>query len=87
MKLKIFYFLLVLFIVGCSGGNGCRDDSECVPVYGCHPHECVQASDFQEGPDGDVLMCTKMFDTTAAYTAEDCLCEDGACVNKNLNNR
>ncbi len=60
----------------------CKVDSDCVPIPSCHPRACIN-KEFQEKyrkPD----MCTEMFDCSAAYDAEDCLCVEGKCKNSNI---
>ncbi|MCX6782055.1 MAG: hypothetical protein NTW66_02985 [Candidatus Magasanikbacteria bacterium] len=60
----------------------CQVDSDCVPKPECHPMECIPSKDAKnyEKP----KMCTLMFSYQAAYSAEDCACVEGACVNKNI---
>ncbi|MBT6690992.1 hypothetical protein HOB10_01510 [Candidatus Parcubacteria bacterium] len=60
----------------------CVTDEDCVPVPGCHPHQCINANfvDQYEQPE----MCTLQFECSAAYNAEDCLCQSNVCVNINL---
>lgn len=60
----------------------CLVDGDCVPEPECHPHECMLKgeADKLEKPQ----VCTMMYDYQAAYSAEDCACTEGACVNKNL---
>lgn len=65
--------------------DACSADEDCIPLPSeCHPQECInrEHEDMFEKPQ----MCTKMFDCSAAYRPEDCLCQEGRCVNKNLGN-
>jgi len=63
----------------------CESDSDCVPIPSCHPRACIHKNyqDRYKKPD----MCTELFDCSAAYSAEDCLCVDGTCRNQNLGNK
>ncbi len=86
MKTWIILFGL-LVVIGCSEHpvldiKQCTSDLLCVPKPGCHPMECINSDfiDQFEQPD----FCTEEFRFDAAYNADDCLCTDGMCVNKNL---
>lgn len=61
----------------------CVVDSECIPLPSqCHPTSCINKefeSNF-ERPE----MCTLIFMYEAAYSPEDCACQENVCVNKNL---
>ena len=65
-----------------EGQVSCISDEDCVPVPGCHPHQCINVDfvDQYEQPE----ICTLQFECSAAYNAEDCLCQSGICVNINL---
>lgn len=61
----------------------CNTDADCVPDPStCHARTCVTKTE-AEGMEA-VQMCTMMFDYQAAYSPEDCACDLGKCVNKNL---
>jgi len=62
----------------------CESDDDCVPAAGCHPHTCINKEYVKESEGPEI--CTMMFDGQAAYSAEDCLCVDNVCENKNLGN-
>ncbi len=59
----------------------CQTDADCVPMPSCHPTSCINSDfvDQYEQPE----ICTLQFECQAAYTAEDCLCQQNVCVNKN----
>ncbi|MBU0535876.1 MAG: hypothetical protein KKE20_02850 [Nanoarchaeota archaeon] len=68
------------------GLNECITDQDCIPKPSdCHATECINKvhEDLFNRPQ----MCTEMFSCSAAYTPEDCLCQDGECVNKNKDNQ
>ncbi|MFC1740942.1 hypothetical protein ACFL3V_00195 [Nanoarchaeota archaeon] len=61
----------------------CRTDTDCIPLPSdCHPTECINKR--FEGDYQKPEVCTMVFMEEAAYSAEDCACESGQCVNKNL---
>ncbi|KAL6051047.1 hypothetical protein QOT17_019416 [Balamuthia mandrillaris] len=60
----------------------CSSDNDCVPAPVCHPHTCLNRNSVTACSPPEV--CTEIFDCQAAYTPEDCLCQDGVCVNRNL---
>jgi len=63
--------------------QGCMVDLECVPLPSqCHPNSCIN----QEYQDSFIRpnICTEIFSYNAAYSQEDCLCENNVCTNKNL---
>ncbi len=63
--------------------DSCKIDDDCIPLPSdCHPRYCInkQYENMYEKPDG----CTKLFDYQAAYSPEDCACQENICVNKNL---
>ena len=84
------WVVLLVFLIGCTNvdyideRNTCESDSDCVPMPGCHARECVTLDEvaLYDQPEA----CTALFDCSAAYTSEDCLCQDHFCVNKNLDN-
>lgn len=59
----------------------CQADADCIPTPGCHPITCINRdfSDQYEQPQ----VCTLQFECKAAYTEEDCLCQENVCINKN----
>lgn len=63
--------------------NYCQTDLDCIPLPSeCHPTSCIN-KDFENNfkkPE----MCTKIFISQAAYSKEDCLCQENVCVNINL---
>ena len=63
----------------------CNDHDECVPLPGCHPRECINKKykDSYEQPKD----CTMMYNNCAAYTDNDCICQQGTCFNENLMNQ
>lgn len=60
----------------------CTNHDDCVPLPGCHPHECINQKyqDHYQQPD----LCTLEYDNCATYQADDCLCQQGICFNENL---
>lgn len=63
----------------------CNNHDDCVPLPGCHPQECINKkyqNDYNE-PEA----CTMMYDNCAAYTTNDCICQQGICFNENLMNQ
>jgi len=60
----------------------CQTDNDCVPLPGCHPRECIN-KEFESNYEQPEV-CTMMFDNEAAYNAEDCICVNEKCENKNL---
>jgi hypothetical protein len=61
----------------------CQAPEECVPMPGCHPIECIN-KEYESlfiQPD----FCTMEYRYDAAYSPEDCFCENNVCVNLNLN--
>lgn len=95
------YILIILLImslglVACEEGlpenvvldesqlQACQKNNECVPLPSdCHPNACInkQYESYFPRPEA----CTLVFDLHAAYTLEDCLCQENLCVNKNIN--
>ena len=65
-----------------EGQIACVSDEDCVPLPGCHPHQCINADFIGQYEQPEI--CTLQFDCSAAYNAEDCLCQEGICVNINL---
>lgn len=63
--------------------TSCQTDADCVPVPACHPQSCINSNfvDNYEKPE----ICTLQYDCQAAYNAEDCLCQENVCINKNEN--
>lgn len=59
----------------------CSADSDCIPKPGCHPMECINLK--YESMFKQPEMCTEIFMFSAAYTKEDCACENNLCINKN----
>ena len=89
----LLIILIILVTAGCGFGNSggadlgrshdaCQASEECVPMPGCHVHECIN-QEFVDNYDAPEF-CTMIFDPCAAYNASDCECRDGKCVNKNL---
>lgn len=69
--------------VDLSSFQSCQVDNDCIPLPSeCHPTSCINKefeSNF-ERPE----MCTLIFMYEAAYSPEDCACQENVCVNKNL---
>ncbi len=63
----------------------CSVDSDCVPLPSCHPHACINKK-FESNYKRPEI-CTELFDCSAAYSAEDCICSNNRCVDKNLGNK
>ena len=66
--------------------QSCEVDSDCVPLPSqCHPHICINKKDAAKFVKPEA--CTMMFDVQAAYSAQDCVCDESAkeCLDKNLN--
>lgn len=77
--------LALILISGCakiSNIDYCNSDADCVPKPGCHSRECINLERVDEYEQPEV--CTTLFDCSAAYNEEDCLCHNNKCVNKNL---
>ena len=67
--------------------TGCSIDGDCIPLpYDCHAHSCITIEHESLFTPIEPLACTTIFISTAAYSSEDCVCLDGFCVNKNLDN-
>lgn len=63
--------------------NKCQTDSDCIPfVSECHTTRCMNSA-FSDNYD-KAEICTMIFMPEAAYSPEDCLCQNNICVNKNL---
>jgi len=62
----------------------CNNHDECIPLPGCHPHECINKKyqNNYEQPEA----CTMMYDNCAAYEDDACICQQGTCFNENLMN-
>jgi len=58
----------------------CESDDDCVPASCCHSQNCINKL---QQPDCAGVFCTEIFIVSSAYTPEDCLCQNNACVNKN----
>ncbi|MDD3284002.1 MAG: hypothetical protein PHZ07_00195 [Patescibacteria group bacterium] len=60
----------------------CNNHEDCVPLPGCHSRSCINKKfiDQYQKPE----MCTTLFDFCAAYTSEDCICQQGTCFNEKL---
>ncbi|NTV23587.1 MAG: hypothetical protein HGA85_04395 [Nanoarchaeota archaeon] len=58
----------------------CSSDSDCIPQPGCHPVNCINSrfADRFKAPDA----CTMEYRCNAAYSAEDCMCQAGKCINR-----
>jgi hypothetical protein len=69
-------------VLDLEGQVSCVGDEDCVPLPGCHPHQCINVdfADQYEQPE----ICTLQFECSAAYNVDDCLCQSGTCVNINL---
>jgi hypothetical protein len=62
----------------------CSQDSDCIPMpYACHPIECVNKDAAKSIPAVDVD-CTEEALAWAAYLPEDCMCQEGRCLNRNI---
>ena len=61
----------------------CQAPAECVPMPGCHPTECINKE--YESLFTQPEFCTMEYRYDAAYSPEDCSCENNVCVNLNLN--
>ncbi len=59
----------------------CSDDIECIAKPSCHPTECIN-SNFKERFN-EPSECSDIFNPKAVYDNEDCLCQEGFCVNSN----
>lgn len=96
MRVVIGVVLLTLFLVSCSPTtqapeptvptdaqlSQCQTDADCIPLPSqCHPTRCVNKAyeDSFEKPE----FCTEIFLEDAAYTSDDCACENSVCINKN----
>jgi hypothetical protein len=66
--------------------QSCVADADCVPLPSeCHPHACINKKEAGKVTKPEV--CTMMFDVQAAYSGDDCVCDQikNECINKNLN--
>jgi len=54
----------------------CKTDEDCVPVCGCHPEECVPASERGECPK---VFCTQVCSGPLDCNAGSCRCVEGKC--------
>lgn len=61
----------------------CTSDSDCIPQPGCHPHYCINKN--YEFVYTKPQMCTTLYDCQAAYSPENCACQNHACINNKLN--
>jgi hypothetical protein len=87
MKYAILMIIFAMLVSGCAetpNHASCLTDADCVPMPGCHPQECINSAFVRDYEQPEV--CTMMFDHTAAYSAEDCICVQGECQNKNRAN-
>lgn len=87
MRLILFCLCLcTLFIISCAQQpteqSACELDSDCIPLPGCHPMECIYAED--AGIYQQPTICTEEFRFNAAYKPEDCECIDKDCINSNM---
>lgn len=63
--------------------QGCQIDDDCIPLPSdCHPTSCINKEYESEFIKPEV--CTLIYMYEAAYSPEDCTCENKVCVNKNL---
>ncbi len=60
----------------------CSVDEDCVPLPVCHPTMCINKNSMFTVVEPQA--CTEIFMLEAAYTPEDCMCQENRCVNKNL---
>jgi hypothetical protein len=63
--------------------TSCQISEDCIPLPSeCHPTSCInkQFESNYKKPE----VCTMMFMVEAAYSAQDCVCQQNICVNKNL---
>lgn len=69
--------------VDLSDVQSCQIDQDCIPLPSeCHPTSCIN-KDFEDNFEKPE-MCTMIFMYEAAYSPEDCVCQQNVCVNKNL---
>ena len=77
-----FYGEKIMLNLSFEEQQECSTDAECVPVPGCHAKKCMN-SVFSYMHRKDVI-CDTLKEKGSAYTAEDCGCSQGKCVNKNM---
>jgi hypothetical protein len=92
-------FVFVVLLSGCTEAEeepkvtevtpemmDCVEDSDCIPLpFECHAHSCINKKYENEWAKPEV--CTEIFDCSSAYSAEDCECSYGFCLNKNVLNK
>lgn len=71
-------------MICCFNDYTCTTNEDCVPLPGCHPSECINRLFESEYALDQPLACTMEFRQEAAYTPEDCICQDSRCTNMNL---
>lgn len=63
----------------------CQVDNDCIPMPSeCHPTSCINKEYESTYKTNKELVCTMEFRFNAAYSPEDCLCQENVCVNINL---
>lgn len=98
---KLLFILLIgiIFLSGCAEEEPenkvtevtlemmkCTEDADCTPLpFECHAHSCINKK--YESLFDKPEVCTTIFDCSSAYSAEDCYCSYGTCLNKNLGNK
>lgn len=79
-RISLVGLILVLFLAGCVGLFGvkedgdCKEDADCVAASCCHPSDCVN---IDNKPDCSGIICTM---ECAPGTMD---CGQGSCVCKN----
>lgn len=61
--------------------SACQTSGDCVPMPGCHPTECINKE--YESLFTKPEFCTLEYRYDAAYSPEDCSCDNNVCINLN----
>lgn len=63
----------------------CQEDLDCIPMPSqCHPTSCINKKFESTYKVNTQLACTLEYRYNAAYSKEDCACQENVCVNINL---
>eukprot|EP01088_Endostelium_zonatum_P015578 TRINITY_DN388_c0_g1_i1.p1 TRINITY_DN388_c0_g1~~TRINITY_DN388_c0_g1_i1.p1 ORF type:complete len:115 (-),score=20.53 TRINITY_DN388_c0_g1_i1:67-411(-) len=61
----------------------CLTNDDCAPKPGCHPKLCINEKFTELYKPAEPLVCTMIYDCSAAYDKYACGCQNGVCYNKN----
>ncbi len=62
----------------------CNSHDECVPLPGCHTHECINKKYKNNYSVTETCSSTDKNDNCVARDTNDCLCQQGLCFNERL---